>query len=77
MVVKRHGHEADNSPLSCAKVKNAWSYTSIPPIRLFGVTGTTLPLPYLTFSFVVLMQCEMSSVICFYNGGFVTAVHEQ
>jgi hypothetical protein len=35
--------EADHSPLSGAEVKNAWSYTSTPPIRLHG-TGT---LPYL------------------------------
>jgi hypothetical protein len=31
------GHEADHSPPSSAKVKNAWSYTSTPPIRLHGV----------------------------------------
>jgi hypothetical protein len=30
------GHEADHSPPSSAKVKNAWSYTSAPPIRLHG-----------------------------------------
>jgi hypothetical protein len=35
--VKRPGHEADHSPQSSAKVKNAWSYTSTPPIRLHGV----------------------------------------
>jgi hypothetical protein len=28
--VKRSGREADHSPPSSAKVKNAWSYTSIP-----------------------------------------------
>jgi hypothetical protein len=28
--VKRPGREADHSPPSCAKVKNAWSYTSTP-----------------------------------------------
>jgi hypothetical protein len=35
--LKRPGREADHSPPSSAKVKNAWSYTSIPPIRLHGV----------------------------------------
>jgi hypothetical protein len=43
--VKRPGREADHSPPSRAEVKNAWSYTSTPPIRLHGVsTGTNLPL---------------------------------
>jgi hypothetical protein len=31
------GCEADHSPPSRAEVKNAWSYTSTPPIRLHGV----------------------------------------
>jgi len=31
------GDKADHSPLSSVKVKNAWSYTSIPLIRLHGV----------------------------------------
>jgi hypothetical protein len=35
--VKRSGHEADNSPPSSAKVKNAWRYTYTPPIRLHCV----------------------------------------
>jgi hypothetical protein len=35
--VKRPRREADYSPPSSAKVKNAWSYTSTPPIRLDGV----------------------------------------
>jgi len=29
--VKWQGHEADHSPPSSAKAKNAWSYTSIHP----------------------------------------------
>jgi hypothetical protein len=29
--------EADHSPPSSAEVKNAWSYTSTPPVRLHGV----------------------------------------
>jgi hypothetical protein len=35
--VKRLGHEADHSLLSTGKMKNEWSYTSPPPIRLHGV----------------------------------------
>jgi hypothetical protein len=34
--VKRPGREADHSP-SSAEVKNAWNYTSDPPIHLYGV----------------------------------------
>jgi hypothetical protein len=35
--VKRPEREADNSSPSSAEVKNAWSYTSAPPLRLHGV----------------------------------------
>jgi hypothetical protein len=35
--VKRPECEADHSPPSSDEVKNAWSYTSTPPIRLHGV----------------------------------------
>jgi hypothetical protein len=35
--VKRPGREADHSPPSSAEVKNAWNYTSNPPIRLHSV----------------------------------------
>jgi hypothetical protein len=35
--LKQPGSEADNSPPSSAKVKNAWSCTSTPPICLHGV----------------------------------------
>jgi hypothetical protein len=35
--IKRPGREADHSPPSSAEVKNAWSYTSTPPVRLHGV----------------------------------------
>jgi hypothetical protein len=35
--VKRPRHEADHSPPSTAEVKNGWSSTSIPSIRLHGV----------------------------------------
>jgi hypothetical protein len=35
--VKRPGREADHSPPSSAEVKNAWGYTSTPPICLHDV----------------------------------------
>jgi hypothetical protein len=35
--VKRPGREADHSPPSSAEVKNAWNYTSTPPVRLHDV----------------------------------------
>jgi hypothetical protein len=35
--VKRPGRAADHSPPSSAEVKNAFSYISIPPVRLHGV----------------------------------------
>jgi hypothetical protein len=35
--IKRPGREVDHSPPSIVEVKNAWSYTSTPTIRLYGV----------------------------------------
>jgi hypothetical protein len=35
--IKRPGREADHSLPSSSKVKNAWRYTSTPPIILHGV----------------------------------------
>jgi hypothetical protein len=35
--VKRPGREADHSPPYSSEVKNAWSYTYTPAIRLHGV----------------------------------------
>jgi hypothetical protein len=35
--VKRPGRTADHLPSSNVEVKNAWSYTSTPPIRLHGL----------------------------------------
>jgi hypothetical protein len=35
--VKWLGCEADSSPPSGAEIKNVWSYTSIPPICLYGM----------------------------------------
>jgi hypothetical protein len=51
--VKWPGREADHSLPSSAEVKNAWSYTSTPPVHLHGLvlsysTGITLPLPDIT-----------------------------
>jgi len=33
---KKPRHEADHSPLSTAEVKNVWSYTYTPPLRLLA-----------------------------------------
>jgi hypothetical protein len=33
----RLGRDADNSPPSSAEVKNAWSHTLTPPVRLHGM----------------------------------------
>jgi hypothetical protein len=35
--IKQPWREADHSPPSSADVKNAWSYTSTPPVCLHGV----------------------------------------
>jgi hypothetical protein len=35
--VKRPGREADHSLPSSAEIKNVWSYTSISPMRFYGV----------------------------------------
>jgi hypothetical protein len=40
--VKWPGDEDDHSPLSSAEVKNAWSCTSSPPIRLHDVVHLTM-----------------------------------
>jgi hypothetical protein len=37
MGIKRPAREADHSPPPSAEVKNAWSYTNTPRIRLHGV----------------------------------------
>jgi hypothetical protein len=34
--VKRPGREANHSPTSSAEVKNTWSFTSSPSVRLHG-----------------------------------------
>jgi hypothetical protein len=35
--VKRPGREADHSFPPSVETKNAWSYSSTPPVRLYGV----------------------------------------
>jgi hypothetical protein len=35
--VKRPGREPDHSPPSSAEVRNVWSYTSTPQVRIHGV----------------------------------------
>jgi hypothetical protein len=46
-VIKRLGREADHSSPFSAEIKNAWSYTSIPPVSLRDVV---LSLAQHTFS---------------------------
>jgi hypothetical protein len=52
------GHEADHSPLSSAKVKKAWSYTSTPPYVFIAWClvkhrdNFTFNLPYTHFTVV-------------------------
>jgi len=35
--VKQSGHETDHSPPYSTEFQNAWSYITIPPIRLHGM----------------------------------------
>jgi hypothetical protein len=46
--IKRPGREADHSPPSTVKVKNAWSYTTVPSV---GLDGVVLSLLRDTFTF--------------------------
>jgi hypothetical protein len=41
-VLKHHGTDADFASPSSVKVKNEWSYTTTPPIRLNDVHRETL-----------------------------------
>jgi hypothetical protein len=68
--IKRPRREADHSPTSSVKVKNAWSYTSTLPIHLHDVvliwnTGATLylyllPLVVLTSRGTTLLRIQSS-----------------
>jgi hypothetical protein len=49
--VKAARGEAHHSPPSCAEVKYAWSYTSIPEIRLHGVVPSFKDRDNFTFTF--------------------------
>jgi hypothetical protein len=54
--VKRPGREADYSPPSIVKIKDAWSYTSTPPILLHGMVFSYVEgqlYLYLTVTYVV------------------------
>jgi hypothetical protein len=42
--VKQPGREVGHLAPSIAEVKNEWRYTSLPPVCLHGMTGTTLQL---------------------------------
>jgi hypothetical protein len=65
---KRPRREADHSPPSSAEVKNAWSYTPIPPVRLHGVvlnqsTGTTLPFFFTYMSMYTPGLCFLQQIM--------------
>jgi hypothetical protein len=49
--VKRPGREANHSPPSSSEVKNEWSYTSTPPVRLHGVVLIKKHRDNFTFTF--------------------------
>jgi len=54
--IKRLGREDDHSPPCKTEVKNTWSYTSIPPIRLQGMVLGTQEQLYLTLSNVMILR---------------------
>jgi hypothetical protein len=41
-VLKHHGIDDDFASPSSVKLNNEWSYTTTPPIRLYGEHGETL-----------------------------------
>jgi hypothetical protein len=43
---KQPGQEVDQSPPSCAQVKNVWNYTSAPLVCLFGVERENFTLTF-------------------------------
>jgi hypothetical protein len=57
--------EADQSPPSSAEVKNAWSYTSIPPIRLYGVVFCYL-FTTILFNKKITDTCKEADIITHY-----------
>jgi hypothetical protein len=64
--VKRPGREADHSPLSSAEVKNAWSYTSTPPISLHGAVLSLKKKHRDNFTFTyITFVLYVTDVICF------------
>jgi hypothetical protein len=52
--IKRPGREADHSVLSSAEVKNVWTYTSLPPIRLHGVVLSLKKKHRDNFTFIII-----------------------
>jgi hypothetical protein len=55
--VKRPGRDADHSPPSSAKVKNAWRYTSTSPIRLHGVVLSHTD-NFTSYLYLIRLSCE-------------------
>jgi hypothetical protein len=58
------GSEAEHSPASSAEVKNAWSYTSTPPILLHGVVLSSRKAQgqhYLFYIHIILVDLPLGS----------------
>jgi hypothetical protein len=63
--VKHPDHEADCSPSSCAKVKNVWSFISIPDVYPRCVVYTQGTIVGCTFIFYIgLVQHNHRKIIC-------------
>jgi hypothetical protein len=65
------GNEADHLPPSSAEVKNAWSFTSTPPLRLHGVVLNSFTL-YSTLSTIKepsaeVPPCYTRSIVLLYR----------
>jgi len=57
--IKRPTREGDHSPPSTAEVKNEWSYTSAPPLRLHGADRGNHTFPYLHFYVFLLLTVRL------------------
>jgi hypothetical protein len=60
MGVKGAGPEFDHSPISSEEIKNAWSYTSTPPIHIYGVVFS-LKKHRNTFTFDIICEYDIGT----------------
>jgi hypothetical protein len=65
--LKQLGREADHSPPSSAKVKNAWSYISILPIRLLWSSAQLKHRDNFSFTLLkeLLFATPVTKLFCF------------